>query len=122
MRVFAALLLLITACAAPNRQAAGPPLVLEAPPSVRVLALELEPTAGGLQLAGRLRIPGSLPASRGAVVQGLDAAGAVLFEQALELDVQPRVAARPSRRWAVLSAELPRPEALASVRLSLPAP
>jgi hypothetical protein len=113
-------LLLLAACAGPARHETGLPLILEAAPTVRVLALSLEPDAAGLRLAGQLQLPGSVPSGCEALVQGLDASGTVLFEQAVELQLEPRTAARSSRRRASVAAGLPRPGALASVRLSIP--
>jgi|GEM_PF-4290427 len=116
-----ALMLALGCSAAPRaeqHEPGAPTLALVAAPDVRVIALELQPQAGGLHLAGQLMLPRPLLARERSVrIEGLDAAGETLFERAVELDVRPASAFRGGPRAAGLRAGLPAPAGLQAVRV-----
>jgi hypothetical protein len=118
--ILPALLLTLGCSAAPHAPENGPALELQATAGVRVLALELQPQAGALGLAGLLSLPRPLLATQRCVqVEGRDGQGEALFVQTVELDVRPGPAFRGGPRTAALRAELPAPASLAQVRVTL---
>jgi hypothetical protein len=125
--LLASALLLAAGCGAlrPAPAVPGQPgLELRATPDVRVLALDVRPQPGGWLLAGHFELPHPvLPSERTALVEGLDAAGSVLFAQAVELHLRTLPARFGEPRPATLRAELPGHVGLQSLRLTLaPAP
>jgi hypothetical protein len=119
-----ALLLALGCSAAPRAEQAGagePALALAAAPDVRVIAMELQPQAGALHLAGQFALPRPLlPSGHAVRIEGLDARGEALFAHTVELDVRPGSAFRGGPRTATLRAEVPAPAGLARVRVILP--
>ncbi|HEX5010301.1 MAG TPA: hypothetical protein VFY71_07860 [Planctomycetota bacterium] len=125
--LLASALLLATGCGAlsPAPAAPGEPgLELRAAPDVRVLALDVQPQPGGWLLAAHFELPHPvLPSERTALIEGLDAAGTVLFAQAVELRLRTLPARFGEPRPATLRADLPAHAGLQSLRLTLaPAP
>jgi hypothetical protein len=128
--VAACLAFLALGCAAPGAggsPSGGAPSAGSAPdvraevrPEARVLALSVQPSAGGWRVSGRLSLPRPVLASEArALLEGLDAEGRSLWvrDATLELDQGgPR-----RRRTARLVAEVPADQGLAGLRVSLPA-
>ena len=124
MRLAACLVLVALGCSGLPRAAGGAPgpqLVLSVRPDVRIVALDLVPGPDGLALQGRIVASQSLLAGGAPVrVQGLDAAGAVLFERSAVV----RAGSAPGR-WsgplpAGLRADLPASPGLRVVKVTLP--
>ena len=123
LRPLALALLLAAGCGAlPTRtpQPGQPDVLLHAAPDVRVLALEVQPEQGGWALAGNFALPQPvLAAHRIAVVEGLDAAGAVLFTHTVDLHMRPAPPRYREPRPAALRATLPAHAGLAQLRVTL---
>ena len=116
-------LLLAAGCAglpARTPQPGQPDLLLRAAPDVRVLALDVLPHPDGWTVAGDFALPQPvLTAWRVARIEGLDAAGAVVFTRSVDLHLRPAPPRYREPRPAALRATLPTHPDLARLRVTL---